>query len=148
MPVEPVMPVALRVLSTALGDVRTTVPVSLRGTAWLLASLAVCGVTPTPAGCWLVPMPCAGALPVDEVEPVAPVEPVVPAVPEAPAAPVAPVDCANTETLPAIMAVASRILVVVKVFMIKITPVGLKQVTSQASTQSRKLHNEALAGVE
>lgn len=40
------MPVALRVASAALGEVRTTVPVSLRGTAFWLASAAVCGVTP------------------------------------------------------------------------------------------------------
>lgn len=37
-------------LSTALGPVRTTVPVSLRGTAARLASTAVCGVTPTVPG--------------------------------------------------------------------------------------------------
>ena len=47
VPVVLFMPVALRVLSTALGDVRTTVAVSLRGTAFRLASAAVCGVTPT-----------------------------------------------------------------------------------------------------
>ena len=41
---------AARVASTALGDVRTTVAVSLRGTAWRLASAAVCGLTPTAAG--------------------------------------------------------------------------------------------------
>ena len=45
-PVVLFMPVALRVLSTALGDVRTTVAVSLRGTAFRLASAAACGVTP------------------------------------------------------------------------------------------------------
>ena len=46
-PVLPVLEVALRTLSKAFGDVRTTVPVSLRGTAWRFASAAVCGVTPT-----------------------------------------------------------------------------------------------------
>ena len=40
------VPVALRVASAALGEVRTTVAVSLRGTAFWLASAAVCGVTP------------------------------------------------------------------------------------------------------
>lgn len=106
MPVVPVIPVALRVLSTALGEVRTTVPVSLRGTAWRLASFAVCGVTPTPVVGWLVPMPG---------------EVVVPAVPLA---------CANTPALLAIRAVASIIFVVVKVFMVKVTPVGLEQFAS------------------
>ena len=45
----PVVPVALRAMSKAFGDVRTTVPVtvSLRGTVWWFASAAVCGVTPT-----------------------------------------------------------------------------------------------------
>ena len=47
LPVLPVVAVALRTLSKAFGDVRTTVPVSLRGTAWRFASAAVCGVTPT-----------------------------------------------------------------------------------------------------
>lgn len=37
-------------LSVAEGDVRTRVPVSLRGTAFWLASAAVCGETPTAAG--------------------------------------------------------------------------------------------------
>ena len=47
----PIVPLAaVRALSTAFGDVRTTVPVSLRGTAWRLASAAVWGVTPTPTG--------------------------------------------------------------------------------------------------
>ena len=46
-PAVPFMPVALRVLSTALGDVRTTVAMSLRRTAFQLTSAAVCGVTPT-----------------------------------------------------------------------------------------------------
>lgn len=55
-PVLPVIPVALRALSAAFGDVRTTVPVSLRGTAWRFASAAVCGVTPTAAGACVVPM--------------------------------------------------------------------------------------------
>ena len=41
---------AVRVASTALGDVRTTVAVSLRGTAWRLASAAVCGLTPIAVG--------------------------------------------------------------------------------------------------
>ena len=44
-----------RVASTALGPVRTTVPVSLRGTALRFASAAVCGETPMPVGAWLVP---------------------------------------------------------------------------------------------
>lgn len=100
VPVEPVMPAALRVLSTAFGDVRTAVPVSLLGTAWRLASAAVCGVTPTPVVGWLVPMP--GVV-------------VVPAVPLA---------CAIAAALPAMSAVASKILMVVKVFMMKVSPVG------------------------
>ena len=103
--VLPVMPVALRALSVAFGDVRTTVPVSLRGTAWRLASAAVCGVTPTPVTGWLVPMPGVG----------------VPAVPLA---------CANAAALHAIKAVASKILVVVKVFMMKVSPVGLEQIAN------------------
>lgn len=37
-------------LSTADGEVRTTVPVSLRGTAFCVASAAFCGVTPTVLG--------------------------------------------------------------------------------------------------
>jgi len=39
-----------RALSTADGDVRTTVPVSDRGTAFCVASAAACGVVPTAAG--------------------------------------------------------------------------------------------------
>ena len=41
LPVLQVVPVALRTLSKAFGDVRTIVPVSLRGTAWRFASAAV-----------------------------------------------------------------------------------------------------------
>ena len=37
-------------LSTAEGEVRTTVPVSLRGTAFWVASAAFCGETPTVLG--------------------------------------------------------------------------------------------------
>ena len=36
-----VIPAALRTLSETFGDVRTTVPVSLRGTAWRFASAGV-----------------------------------------------------------------------------------------------------------
>ena len=38
LPVLPVVAVALRTLSDAFGDVRNTVPVLLRGTAWRFAS--------------------------------------------------------------------------------------------------------------
>ena len=47
---------AVRLASTALGPVRMTVAVSLRGTAWLAASAAVCGDTPTAAGVCIVPI--------------------------------------------------------------------------------------------
>lgn len=47
-----VVPAALRAVSAALGDVRTTVAVSLRGTAFLVASAAACGVTPIDVVGW------------------------------------------------------------------------------------------------
>ncbi|RYG11835.1 MAG: hypothetical protein EON92_09645 [Burkholderiales bacterium] len=47
---EPALLAAARALSAALGDVRTTVPVSERGTAFWVASAAVPLVTPTAAG--------------------------------------------------------------------------------------------------
>ena len=87
------------------------------------------------------PDPVDPVVPVVPAEPVAPVVPVVPVVPgepdmpPEPVEPVAPVEPVEpvvppvwliAETLPAISRLASRILVVVKVFMIKISPVKLK----------------------
>ena len=101
-PVAPVVlfvPVALRVASTALGEVRTTVAVSLRGTAFLVASAAACGVTPTEVvgvG-WLAPI--AGMVLV----------------------------WAKATELPAISAVVNKIRVRVKVFMVKVSPVEFKK---------------------
>ena len=46
----PLLSMTARARFSADGPVRTTVPVSLRGTALRLASAAVCGVTPTAAG--------------------------------------------------------------------------------------------------
>ena len=60
VPMVDVLPVAalaaVRALSTASGPVRTTVAVSLRGTAWRFASAAFCGETPTAAGVEALPI--------------------------------------------------------------------------------------------
>jgi hypothetical protein len=67
LPVVPVVVVAVPVVASVTaalaraageGAVRTTVAVSLRGTAWRLADAASCGVTPTVAG---AEAPAAGA---------------------------------------------------------------------------------------
>lgn len=50
----PLLPIEPLALSVAEGAVRTTVPVSLRGTAFRLASAAVCGETPIDEGVVLV----------------------------------------------------------------------------------------------
>jgi len=121
--VLPPMPVALRVVSMALGDVRTTVPVLLPGTAWRLASAAVAGVTPTAVFGWFATVP--GMLVV----------------------PVVPLVCAKAATLPTISAAASNTLVLFKVVMIEVSPVGLRQITSFVSTHADCL-DEILAGVE
>ena len=118
----------------------------------------------------VVPLvPAEPVVPDMPVEPVEPVEPAVPLVPVAPAGPdmppepvepdvpVAPVepvepavplDCPIAETLPATSMAVSKILVVVKVFMIKITPVKLKKQIANHASRNEKLHVEMPAGVE
>ena len=95
--------------------------------------LSVEPIVPVDPACPDIPPdPVEPVVPEEPVEPVAPVAPVVPVVPVVPVAPVEPVEPVVppvwpiAETLPAISRLASRILVVVKVFMIKITPVKLK----------------------
>ena len=88
------VPVALRVASTALGEVRTTVAVSLRGTAFLVASAAACGVTPTAVAGWLALVAGIGLV------------------------------CARATVLPVINAAIHKILVLFKSFMVKVPLVG------------------------
>ncbi len=114
-PVVPLIPVALRALSAALGEVRTTVPVSLRGTACRLASAAAWGVVPTAVVGWFALIPGV----VDVLGMV-----VVPGI---------LVDWARAAALLAISAVASKILVVIDFFMMKVTPVGLEKIISFSS---------------
>ena len=86
--------------------------------------------------------------PVEPVEPDVPLDSVEPVVPVDPVEPDVPLACPMAETLPARSMLASKILVVVKVFMIKITPVKLKNKSPVVHQHTHKLNDDAFSGVK
>ncbi len=98
---------ALLVASTASVEVRTTVAVSLRGTAFLAASAAACGVTPMDVVGWLAVL--LGMV----------------------AVPAVPLVCATAVKLPATSTVAKKSLLVVKYVMLNVSPTKLKNTSVQ-----------------
>ena len=98
---------ALLVASTASGEVRTTVAVSLRGTAFLAASAAACGVTPIDVVGWLAAL--LGMV----------------------AVPAVPLVCATAVRLLATNTVARKSLLVVKYVMMNVSPTKLKNTSVQ-----------------
>lgn len=126
VPVEPVDP------DMPLDPVEPAVPVM----PLVPAEPVVPDVPPVPVA------PGIPGIPDMPPEPVAPVEPDVSLVPVEPVEPDVPLVCPIAETLPARSMLASKILVVVKVFMIKITPVKLKNNSPVVHQHTQKLHDD------